>query len=78
MEIGIDDLDFNEDDLGITPVNPNHTPEGNVDDDGDPIKPWIEPTNPIEPTPPSRNQDGDNPPPPEDKDIITLLLEEKY
>ncbi len=77
MAIGINDLDFNDDDFGIAPVNPKQTPEGQVDSDGEPIKTWIDPANSTEQTPPSGNQDGDNPPPPEDKDIITLLLEER-
>lgn len=77
MAIGIDDLDFNEDDLGITNGNPDHSQQGNKDGDGDPIKPWMGDNNPQEDVPP-RNDDGHkDPEPKEDDDIIALLLKEK-
>lgn len=77
MAIGIDDLDFNEDDLGITNGNPDHSQQGNKDGDGDPIKPWMGDNNPQEDVPPQNDDGHKDPEPKEDDDIIALLLKEK-
>ena len=77
MEIGINDLDFNEDDYGISPNESNPNQQLPLDGDGDEIKPWMngnalnqEPINPSQPTSPE-------PPSAVEEDIITLLLREK-
>ena len=73
MEIGINDLDFYDDDYGTVYQNPNQKTDGNVDGDGDPVKPWIEPTptepaSPVVSTPPSTGDEDD---------IITMLLKSR-
>lgn len=77
MEIGINDLDFNEDDFGISQPQPSSNQQLPLDGDGEEIKPWLdgnlEGNPPIEP--PSNVQTPTNTP--EEEDIITLLLREK-
>lgn len=77
MEIGINDLDFEEDDFGIVPQKPNQNQQLPLDGDGEEIKPWMEGNNlnnqPID-------EPSNTPPNPsnvEEEDIITLLLKDK-
>lgn len=72
-EIGINDLDFNEDDYGIS--NPNEPKDNNVskDNEGDPIKPWV--SNPSDNFNNNLDSNPNNNEPTED--IITTLLKDK-
>ena len=42
MAIGINDLDFNEDDFGITPEENAQHQQLPLDDEGEEIKPWMD------------------------------------
>lgn len=70
MEIGINELDFNDDDYGTRYQNPDQIQNGQKDNDGDPVKPWID-GNPTDPEPPSELEP---PSEPKEEDIITMLL----
>ena len=77
MEIGINDLDFNEDDFGISQPQPSSNQQLPLDGDGEEIKPWLNGNQEVEDL---VNQPVDTPPEPqspEEEDIITLLLREK-
>lgn len=77
MEIGINDLDFNEDDFGISQPQPSSNQQLPLDGDGEEIKPWLNGNQEVEDP---VNQPVNTPPEPqspEEEDIITLLLREK-
>lgn len=78
MELGINDLDFDEDDYGITYNGDNNSQKNHLDDDGDEIKPWMTGEDPSS----YQSRDNEDPDPSsdenlEEQDIISLLLREK-
>lgn len=73
MEIGINDLEFEEDDFGINQPQSPQNQQLPLDEGGEEIKPWLE--NPLrEEFSPKESDEPENP---EEEDIITLLLREK-
>lgn len=77
MAIGINDLDFEEDDYGIIPPSSQEGNDNPKDLDGDEIKPWMENPYLQENNPKDGEEPKNNIPQEEEKDIITLLLRER-
>ena len=76
MTIGIDDLDFNEDDYNISAENGNQNPPTQVDENGEPIKPWI--TGPDYLNQDTKEPNTEDPEPEEEEDIITAALKARH